>query len=148
MLVARVKENNFSTVSDWRFWDGDNWSAHIEDSYPVTTGISQEFSVTPFGDSQFIVVFLKENKVGVRFGTSPVGPFGSINYVWECPEAVNDPDVYVYNAKAHPHLSKAGELLISYNVNCHTLERHDTEADLYRPRFVSLKLEDGANNAG
>lgn len=141
LLAARVKEDKIITISEWRYWNGNGWSLHIEDCFPVSSGISQEFSVSPLVNGQFILVFQRNNKVGIRLGDSPVGPFGPIKYIWDCSETGNDPDIYVYNAKAHPHLSSPGELLISYNVNCHTLERHDIEADLYRPRFISLKLD-------
>ncbi len=143
MLASRVKPNNFNDISKWRFWDGSTWSPNIEECYPITTGISQEFSVSPLGNGRFILVFLRKDKVGIRVGESPVGPFGPIKYIWDCPEVKHDPDIYVYNAKAHPHLSKPLELLISYNVNSHSLERHDYEADLYRPRFISLQLASG-----
>jgi len=146
LLAARVTEDHFSFLSEWRFWNGESWSDNIEECAALTSGISQEFSVSPLGKGMFIVVFLNNNQVAVRFGTSPVGPFGPVKYVWQCRETDNDPDVYVYNAKAHPHLSKPGELLISYNVNCYTLERHDIEADLYRPRFISLTLDGEAYN--
>ena len=48
----------------------------------------------------------------------------------------------MYNAKAHPHLSRPGELLISYNVNTFDFwGDFFRDADIYRPRFIRLKLE-------
>lgn len=140
LLAARVKPENFADFSSWRFWDGDKWSNDINTCYAITTGISQEFSVNPLSDGQYIVVFLKDNKVGIRIGGSPVGPFGEIIYVWNCPEISDDSETYVYNAKAHPHLSEPGNLLISYNVNSHNLEKNYANADIYHPRFISLDL--------
>jgi len=140
LLAARVNPENFTDISKWCFWDGKKWTDDINASHPITTGISQEFSVSPLGNNQFIVVFLKNNKVGIRIGESPVGPFGEIKYIWDCPEIHDDPDTYVYNAKAHPHLSGPDELLISYNVNSHNLEKHYANADIYRPRFITLDL--------
>jgi len=140
LLAARVKPEDFADFSSWRFWDGFEWSDDINAGYAITTGISQEFSVNPFGENQYIIVFLKDNKVGCRIGESPVGPFGEIVYIWNCPEINDDPETYVYNAKAHPHLSEPGKLLISYNVNSHNLEKNYANADIYHPRFISLDL--------
>jgi len=80
--------------------------------------------------------------VGFRPGESPVGPFGFYRGIWHCPEADIDPDIFVYNAKAHPHLSTPGKLLISYNVNTFDFGDAFKDADIYRPRFVTLQFSD------
>ena len=82
LLAARVKPEYLSDISKWCFWDGYAWSDRIEASYPITSGISQEFIVSPIGNNQYILVFLINNKVGIRIGESPVGPFGDITYIW------------------------------------------------------------------
>jgi len=41
----------------------------------------------------------------------------------------------------HPHLSRPGELLISYSVNSWDFADAFTWADLARPRFDSLRVE-------
>ena len=43
---------------------------------------------------------------------------------------------YTYNAKAHPHLSEEGSLLISYNVNVINGDAVNTTD--YHPRFIKL----------
>ena len=55
--------------------------------------------------------------VAYRVGDSPVGPSGEIIPVYYTPEKDQSKNIITYNAKAHPHLSQDGELLISYNVN-------------------------------
>ena len=47
--------------------------------------------------------------------------------------------IYAYNAKAH-HLSRHGELLVSYNVNTTSMDMHMKHAEIYRPRFVNIRL--------
>ncbi len=47
-----------------------------------------------------------------------------------------------YNAKAHPHLSPPGELLIRYNVDSSDFWGQFKNADIYRPRFIRLKWSD------
>ena len=71
----------------------------------------------------------------------PDGPARTARKIWHCPEPDRDPDIFVYNAKAHPHISAPGELLISYNVNTFDFFDHFKYADIYRPRFIRLRLK-------
>jgi hypothetical protein len=66
--------------------------------------------------------------------------------IWSCPEVDEDPYIFIYNAKAHPHLSTSEKLLISYNVNTFDFWDHFTNADIYRPRFITLELRDTLTN--
>ena len=145
LVAARVAPSDFEDFSAWRFWDGAQWVDQVEAIAPITGRISSEFSVSPLPDGRFILVFQVDGlgkEVGVRIGSSPVGPFGPVRNVWYTPEADVDPDVYTYNAKAHPHLSPPGSLLISYNVNTFDFVDHLLHADIYRPRFVWLRCDD------
>jgi len=56
------------------------------------------------------------------------------------PEADLTPNTYVYGAKAHPAISPRGTLLISYHVNSFDFGELYASADIYHPRFVSLRL--------
>ena len=140
-----VRPEAFTDFDAWRFWDGDGWSAQLDDASPITDQISNELSVSPLADGRYILVFHVGGitaDVGVRFGDSPVGPFGDIHTIYHTPEPSTDPETFVYNAKAHPHLSRPGELLISYNVNTFDFwGDFFRDADIYRPRFIRLKLE-------
>ena len=79
--------------------------------------------------------------VGLRLSHHPEGPFGPIIKLWECKEPDIAKNFIVYNAKAHPNLSKPNELLISYNVNSFDFW-NDIKVfpNLYRPRFIRVKL--------
>jgi len=143
LVAARVLPDDFEDFSEWQYWDGENWSTEIEDCTGITDGISQEFSVTPLDDGQFALVFQLyglSSQVAIRFGDSPTGPFDFYEIIYDCPEVQEDPDIFVYNAKAHPHLSNPEELLISYNVNTFDFWDHFSNADIYRPRFIKLQL--------
>ena len=140
LVVARVLPEDFKDFSQWRFWDGENWGTKVENSISLTSGISQEFSVTPLNDGRFLLVFQIGDQVAIRFGDSPTGPFGPMERVYDCPEVEMDTGVFVYNAKAHPHLSTPGEMLISYNVNTSDWDALFENADIYRPRFIRLHL--------
>jgi len=79
--------------------------------------------------------------VAVRTGYSPTGPFDIYRVIYDPPEDENNPDIFVYNAKGHPHLSNPGEILISYNVNSFNFSDLFNDAGIYRPRFLTLSLE-------
>lgn len=144
LVVARVVPGDIEKFDAWRFWNGSDWVAGIEESAPVTDRVSSELSVTPIGEGRYVLVFQVDTigpDVGIRIGDSPVGPWGAIQRIYTAPEAALDPDIYTYNAKAHPHLSQKDELLISYNVNTLNFLDHFRYADIYRPRFIRLIVE-------
>jgi len=120
------------------------WNADMQKVAYITDGVSDELSVTPLADGRYVLVFQSggmSSTVGMRIGASPVGPFGPVIKLYECPEAKENKNYTMYNAKAHPSLSKPGELLISYNVNAfdfwNEIQKNPT---LYRPRFIKLKF--------
>jgi hypothetical protein len=142
LLVARVHPEELADFAAWRFWDGSEWNPSLDAAAPVTERISNELSVSPLADGRYLLVFqldaLSPN-VAVRVGESPIGPWGEIQEVYRAPEVDADPDTFVYNAKAHPHLSAPGELLVSYNVNTFDFfGDFFADADIYRPRFIRL----------
>ncbi len=140
MVVARVQPQHIEQFDRYEYWDGNTWQEHIEECAVITDSISQEFSVTPLNDGTFIAVFEFDSWVCVRYGESVTGPFDEVQYIYECPEDTMYKSAYVYNAKAHPHLSEAGDLLISYNVNTSDYNELYQNADTYRPRFIRYYL--------
>ncbi|NWF89284.1 MAG: DUF4185 domain-containing protein, partial [Ignavibacteriaceae bacterium] len=142
LIAARVQPANIENFNKWEYWNGQGWNSEIQNCAPIANGISQEFSVTPIGINKYLLVYQSGNNVAVQEGESPVGPFGIFHSIYNCPEILIDPDVFVYNAKAHPSLSTKDELLISYNVNSLSFSDHFTNADIYRPRFIYLKMND------
>lgn len=146
LKAARVLPENISDFNQWRFWDGSDWSSDLTAASTLTEGISQEFSVTALDDGRFLLVYLMGDQVTVRYGDSPVGPFHIYQHIYTCPETSDDPNIFVYNAKAHPHLSLPVQLLISYNVNTFSLADLINSADIYRPRFITFYLD--SNSVG
>lgn len=144
LIVGRVKPEHFEDFDKWKFWDGMKWNANMEKVAYVTDGVSDELSITPLADGRYVLVFQSggmSSTVGMRIGASPVGPFGPVIKLYECPESKENKNYTTYNAKAHPSLSKSGELLISYNVNAfdfwNEIQKTPT---LYRLRFIRLKF--------
>lgn len=145
MLVARVAPERIHDFSAYRFWNGSDWVPEIAASKAVTHGVSAEFSVIPLPDGRYLLIHMTDllgHTVAVRYGASPVGPWGEDIPVWDCPEIALTPNVFVYGAKAHPHLSTPGELLISYHVNTFDFVENFEPGgvDIYRPRFLRLPL--------
>ncbi|MBI1226632.1 MAG: DUF4185 domain-containing protein [Bacteroidetes bacterium] len=141
LVAARVKPKDFEDFAKWRYWDGKSWIPDIQRLAPITNAASNELSVTPLPDGRYALIFQVlglSDKVGMRIGDSPVGPFGDIQEIWRTPEA--DEGLFCYNAKAHPNLSKPGELLISYNtITLDFWNDIQKDAHIYRPRFIKLK---------
>jgi hypothetical protein len=145
LLAARVPAAGIADFSQYRFWNGSDWVADINQSTPIIDRLSSEFSVTPLADGRYALVYQLDtlsNKVAISYGPTPVGPFSAAQVIFHCPEPAQDPSgqVYTYNAKAHPALSQPGHLLISYNVNSFSLQENLQDAAIYHPRFIDFDL--------
>jgi len=144
VVVARVQPKLFEQFGAWRFWDGSQWNKDINKVAGIADQASNELSISELPDGRYAMVFMggvMTNKVGLRVGTTPVGPFGPVVNVWDAKDAIEGKNFFTYNAKAHPALSKPGELLISYNVNSFDFWNDVKKfPNLYRPRFIKLKL--------
>ena len=145
LLVARVKDAEFTSFGEWRFWDGAAWNEDINSAAALTDRISNEMSVSFMDDGRVLATYQLDTNsptVVIQAGATPEGPFQPYKKVWETPEVYDDIDFYTYNAKAHPHLSKPGELLISYNVNAFNfldvIVKHPYHL---RPRFITVKYK-------
>jgi len=148
LIASRGKPESFANAEEWRFWDGKDWSKDItvafRDEALLAERISTELSVTPIGEDRYLLVYMQSvmsDRLAYKVGSSPIGPFGEAVIFHRAPEPTEmGPPIYSYNAKAHPHLSAPGLLLISYNVNRLRSLPHTT--DDYRPRFVELRISD------
>jgi len=145
LLVSRVKDIDFEKFNEWRFWDGATWNEDINSAAALTDRVSNEMSVSFMEDGRVLAAYeLDTNSpnVVIQAGATPEGPFQPYKKVWETPEIYDCIDFYTYNAKAHPHLSKPGELLISYNVNAFNfLEQIVKHPYHLRPRFITVKYK-------
>ena len=144
LLAARTRPADFEETDRGAFWNGEQWVEGKENIAPITDDISNELSVTPTGDGRYLLTFTVmgiSDKIGIRVGNSPVGPFGEINEVYTCPEYA-EKGLLPYNAKAHYHLSKPGELLVSYNtITLNFWEDIRKDATIYHPRFIKVRYK-------
>lgn len=144
LMVARVLPKNFDDHSKWTYWDGSQWIGNMNMVTDITNHVSNELSVTRLPDSRYALIFQVDGmspSIGMRLSNNLTGPFGPIIKIWDCKPDLIENTFVVYNAKAHPSLSKPGELLISYNINStefiKDLQQHP---HLYRPRFIRVKF--------
>lgn len=144
LLVARVKDYQFENFNEWKFWDGNNWNEDINNAVALTNRVSNEMSVSYTNDGRVVATYQQDvdsPNIMLQVGENPWGPFQPAKKIWETPEIYDGLEYYTYNAKAHPQLSKPGELLLSYNVNSFQFEK-DLKAypNFYHPRFITVKL--------
>lgn len=145
LLVARVLPTQIGQAGAYRFWNGSAWVDQMSAAAPLANRMGAELSVIQVPDGRFMVVYQLDgisDQVAVRYAPTPTGPFGAPIVVWKCPEAGLTPNTYLYGAKAHPHLSAPGELLISYHVNTFDFWENFSAggAAIYRPRFITLPM--------
>ena len=143
VIVARVRPAELEQFDRWRYWNGKGWSKDISELQPIADRSSNEMSVTALEDGRYIMIFQKDaigTNIGLRAGSSPVGPFGAIMDVHDVKGELKDsPNLIPYNAKAHPVLSAPGELVISYSINSFDFNSDIKKfPHLYRPRFIRL----------
>jgi hypothetical protein len=144
LTVARVPAGKLTDFGAWEFRTADGWSDRPGDAAPLADGLASEFSVSraPGGDG-YVAVYtengLGERIVG-RFADAPEGPWSAPLLLYRCPEMGKDRGVFSYAAKAHAWASKGDELLVSYCVNAWEFARLFRDAEVYRPRFVRVKL--------
>lgn len=145
LMVARVKPAAIENFAEWTFWDGKQWTTDISKIATVTDRLSNELGVMQLKDGRYALVFQADGLgryVGIRLGSSPVGPWGKVIQVYDVSASVTeDKDFFPYNAKVHPVLSSPDELLISYNVNSFDFFNDIKKfPNLYRPRFIRVKI--------
>ncbi len=151
LVVARTVKQDYTNTSAWTFWTGFVWKTGIVSAdsslAEIKGNISTELSVTPITtgiySGKYMLVYEKfvcSHTLEYAVSNTPYGPFeeGIPFYTIPEPDILTIDDTISYNAKAHPHLSDPGKLLVSYNVNRGL--NLITDNNTYRPRFVELDL--------
>ncbi len=141
--LARVRGGDLA--GQWQYFTGTGWSSQEADSARLMDGVSNEFSVSPFGTGYLMITQDTTEQLSTRivayFSCRPTGPFTGKTLVYTTPEtgatgSYGNPNVFTYNPHAHPELSHGNQLLISYNVNSFDINDVFADASIYRPRFV------------
>ena len=142
LLVSRVKASQVTQFSAWQFYNGSDWNSSPSQARAVSDSVSNELSVTPIAGGRYALIYQYAGlmpTIYMQTGDSPVGPFGPRQKIWSTSDDIKEKGLFTYNAKAHPAISKPGELLVSYNVNSFDFFNQIKKIpDLYRPRFVRI----------
>ncbi|MDR0610229.1 MAG: DUF4185 domain-containing protein [Planctomycetaceae bacterium] len=164
LLVAKVPRRSFSDITAWQFWTGRHWSRNIadcnNDEAALAERMSNELSVTKMiggrYDGKFILIYTEDcisTRLNFMISDSPYSRFSETTTFYHCPEPKQydaeikriygtQANMVTYNAKAHPRISKPGELIVSYNLNVFGMKDgmfFVTKTHGF-PRFVRLKL--------
>lgn len=150
LVAARVKPAMVSSFDQWNFWNGKSWSKDVKSVAALSDSVSNELSVSMLSPGKYALVYQLGSlfpEICMQVGPTPVGPFGPRIVLYKTSDDIKDPDLFTYNAKAHPALSAPGELLISYNVNSFKFfEVLTKQPNMYRPRFVRIKFAHDKKN--
>lgn len=145
LCIARIPEELIDQGQAWRFYDGEGWSEDIARSVPLAKDVSCELSLSKITgklyEGKYLLVYQKEVNypvIAYRTAPTPWGPFSEAHEVYFTEDVCKGRGIYTYNAKAHPHLSPAGEYLVSYNVNTIAWQMHMVHGDICRPKFIRL----------
>ncbi len=154
MVLARVKEEEFSLFDSWQYYTKEGWSYELTDAKPLLDHISPEFSVSEIREGvnkgKYIANFTFDtntNEIAFSIGESLLGPFSKPQVIYLTPEQEKyKSTTYTYNSKAHPHLSKSKEILVTYNTNTYSFDHNMSDYRVYRPRFIKMiSTEKGGN---
>lgn len=152
LVAARVLPQDFENFSKYKFWDGKVFTSDITSAAPICDEGSSEMSITPIESGKYkgkyIYVYTPSsvgNMIACRIGETPYGPFGEKIFLYQITEQGElskraGCKIYTYNSKAHYHISAPDELLVTYNVNTTDFESHIKNSDIYRPRFIRIRL--------
>ncbi|MEK6703712.1 MAG: hypothetical protein AABZ53_15740 [Planctomycetota bacterium] len=144
LIVGTANVANLSQPEKWTFFDGSGWRASAAAAKVIATDVPDEFTIQRVRRSgRDVLVMVQIETFGsrhliARTALKPEGPWSTGVRIYETPDYGKSS--FVYAAKGHVHLSRPGELLVSYAVNA-DLGRVFNEPSLYRPNFVRVPLE-------
>jgi len=144
LIVARAPAAKLADFTSWRFRTSAGWSDMPADAAPLAKGVGAEFSVSRMPGGGGYILVTTENGLSDRiigmFSDAPEGPWSAPVLLYTCPEMSKDKSVFSYSAKAHAWAAGENELLISYCVNGWEFARLFKDDDVYRPKFIRVKL--------
>ena len=143
MIVARVPAEKVGDFSAWRFFAGGDWVAEAGRAGRLCENVASEFSVSyQPAAGRYVLVYTEGGlsaNIVLRFSPRPEGPWGEPVQVFRCPEVDWDSRVFCYAAKGHPELAAAAdELIVTYMANATDFALLESDARLYRPRFLRV----------
>jgi hypothetical protein len=144
MVVARAPAEGLGDFAQWRFLSNGTWQKDCRKVTPVFPNLGSEYSVSWLPTRKEYAAVYSEGiggRILLRRAPAIAGPWGDPVLVYRCPEMDWSSKAFCYAAKAHPELTSApDELLITYAANAWNFWDLFSDARLYWPRFVRVKL--------
>jgi len=146
MLVARVPVDRLENFSAWRFYSDGEWVDDADRAVPVCDDVAAEFSVSyQIAADRYVLVYtvggLSEH-IALRLSRRPQGPWDPPIRVYRCPEIDWDSRIFCYAGKGHPEIGGSPqELIVTYVANATDFALLESDARLYRPRFIKVAFE-------
>lgn len=148
LCVARVPLAQGADPARWEFFDGQGWTKDAAKCHRHFSGMATEASVTRVeGHGPFLLTYTENGmsqRILARSAERPWGPWSAPTVLYTCPEVAWDKRIFTYAGKAHPTLAGEGELIVSYAANSMDFWHVCTDARLYWPKFVRVRLGQGA----
>lgn len=144
LIVGTSTAADLAHPEKWMFFDGKGWLGTAATAKAVVSDVPDEFTIQRVRCKERDVLVMVQveafgsRRLVARTAVKPEGPWSSVATIYETPDYGKSS--FVYAAKGHAHLSRPGELLVSYAVNA-DLGRVFNEPSLYRPKFVRVPLE-------
>jgi hypothetical protein len=151
MIVARAPAERLEDFNSWRFFADGAWTADADRAGTICDDAAGEFSVSyQPALGRYVMVYteggLSEN-IALRFSPQPQGPWGPAVRFFRCPEAGWDPKIFCYAGKGHPEaVSARQDLIVTYVANSTDLDLLESDARLYRPRFLKITFVEAASD--
>jgi hypothetical protein len=145
MIVARAPVEKLGDFSAWRFFAEGEWAAEADRASRLCGNIANEFSVSfQPAVNRYVLVYSEAGMsahIIIRYASQPHGPWSGPARVYRCPEMSWDSRIFCYAAKAHPELARNdGELIVTYLANSTDFALLESDARLYRPRFLRVSF--------
>jgi hypothetical protein len=146
LTLARVPAAHMMDFSQWRFYSNGKWVAEADQAGLLVQNGANEFSVSfQPAINQYLMVYTQDSfseHMVFRLAPEPQGPWGEPIRFYRCPDVEKDPRIFCYAAKGHPELSLSPEdLVVTYTTNSTDFALIESDARLYRPRFLRLRFQ-------
>lgn len=146
LCVSRAQwDDAAGKLGVFEYFDGTGWSADSNATAGlagIDIPVSEQFSVFE-NDGKVVLITQSHGREIFSFiADSPVGPWRNKKLLWMTTEPDTDPDLFTYNAMAHPSfINDKNELLICYNINSYDLSKPFADVNTYRPVFLRVPME-------
>ena len=146
MILARAPSSGLAKFDQWEFFVNGKWSADFTKAERLCAGVANEYSVSFLAAlGKYMAVYSDSSNAGnivARFALKPWGPWNDPVLLYQCPEARWSENIMCYAAKGHPDISEApDELIVTYIANSTDFETMVSDARLYRPRFIRVRIK-------